>query len=295
MVTSGWTLIVDVPKEAVDIFDRAMTPISLATSSFKIDGSELWRVECFTISRPNENAIVGAIALASKIAGIAEPAVHIASLPTIDWVAENQKSFKPISAGRFFIHPTGFNGEFPAGAITLAIDAGPAFGTGSHGSTNGCLLALEWLSRNPPFGRILDLGCGTGILALALARRWKRKVIAADVDPYAVATTQINARLNKVSHLVRPVLTNGPKAGTVRHQGPYGLIVANILAKPLIEMTRDMERILRPGSILILSGFTKHQRNSVRNAYQSRKYCLAHMKVIDGWTTLVLKYFGTRR
>ena len=195
---SGWTLALEVPKAAADIFDRALAPISVATSAFEIEGSDLWRIEAFAVERPDENAVVGAVALAAELAGIDEPEVHVLPLPAIDWVAENQKSFEPIVAGRFFIHPTHYDGRIPWGVTRLAVDAGPAFGTGSHGSTMGCLAGDRSLITSPTARTSLDLGCGTGILAMAIARRWRRSVLAADIDPDAVATTRINAHASTV-------------------------------------------------------------------------------------------------
>jgi len=291
----GWTLVVEVPKEAVDIFDQAFSPIAVATSSFETSDPSIWRMEAFSVDRPDEMAVVGAVALAAEIAGIPEPTVHASALPDIDWVSENQKSFQPIIAGGFFVHPTHYDGVVPATATTLAIDAGPAFGTGSHGSTKGCLLALDWLSRRPPVGDILDLGCGSGILALAMARRWGRKVLAADIDPNSVATTRGNAVLNNASHLVRSVRSNGVKSGAVKRNGPYGLIVANVLARPIIDMAQDIKGALCPGGTLILAGFTENQENSVRAAYQRRDYHLARKEYSDGWTTFVLTRFGGKR
>ena len=291
----GWTLVVEVPKEAVDIFDQAFSPIAVATSSFETSDPSIWRMEAFSVDRPEEMAVAGVVALAAEIAGIPEPTVHASALPDIDWVSENQKSFQPIIAGGFFVHPTHYDGEVPATATTLAIDAGPAFGTGSHGSTKGCLLALDWLSRRPPVGDILDLGCGSGILAIAMARRWGRKVLAADIDPDSVATTRGNAVLNNASHLVRSVRSNGVKSGAVKRNGPYGLIVANILARPIIDMAQDIKGVLRPGGTIILAGFTENQENSVRAAYQRRDYHLARKEGSDGWTTFVLTRFGGKR
>jgi ribosomal protein L11 methyltransferase len=291
---SGWTLAVEVKKEAAAIFDQAFSSIAIATSSFETSDPSVWRVEAFSVKRLDEMAVISAVALAAELAGISEPTVLASALPTIDWVSENQKSFQPIMVGGFFVHPTHFHGEGPAAATSLAIDAGPAFGTGSHGSTKGCLLALDRLSRRPPLGDILDLGCGSGILALAIARRWGRKVLAADIDPDAVATTRGNAAFNNVSHLVRPVPSNGVKNGAVKRNSPYGMIVANILARPIIDMAQDIKRVLQPGGTLILAGFTENQENLVRDAYQRRDYHLARKESSDGWTTFVLTRFGDR-
>ena len=288
---SGWTLVLEVPKDAADVFARALAPISSATAAFKT-GSGKWRVEAFAIERPDESAIVGAIALAAEIAGIEEPEVRVVPLPPIDWISKNQKSFQPITCGRFFIYPSHYHGVIPHNATALAVDAGPAFGTGSHGSTKGCLLALEHLSRRQPSGPILDLGCGTGILAMAIASRWRRCVLAADIDHDAIATTRINVRLNGLTHLVRTAPANGPTNGEVRQQQPYGMIIANILAKPLILMARDIKRVLRPGGTLVISGFTSNQENGVRAAYPRRDYHLARKVDVDGWTTFVLTRFG---
>jgi ribosomal protein L11 methyltransferase len=295
MTISGWTLVVEVPKEAAETFERALAPLANATSVFEIPGSPLWRVEAFAVSQPDEDAVVGAVALAAELSGLPEPEIRVLPLPAIDWVAENQKSFQPIVAGRFFVHPTHYEGAIPPGATALAIDAGPAFGTGSHGSTIGCLRALEWLSRRPPRGRILDLGCGTGILALAIAKRWRRKVLAADIDPDAVATAQKNVTLNRATPFVRTVRSDGLASGPVARQGPYGLIVANILARPLVDMAADIRRCIAPGGTVVLSGFTQNQENGVRAAYQRRDYHLARKEGSDGWTTFVLTRFGGKR
>lgn len=295
MTISGWTLVVEVPKEATETFERALAPLANATSVFEIPGSPLWRVEAFAVSQPDEDAVVGAVALAAELSGLPEPEIRVLPLPAIDWVAENQKSFQPIVAGRFFVHPTHYEGAIPPSATALAIDAGPAFGTGSHGSTIGCLRALEFLSRRPPRGRILDLGCGTGILALAIAKRWRRRVLAADIDPDAVATAQKNVILNRATPFVRTVRSDGLASGPVARQGPYGLIVANILARPLIDMATDIRRCIAPGGTVVLSGFTQYQENGVRAAYQRRDYHLARKEGSDGWTTFVLTRFGGKR
>ena len=145
---SGWTLALEVPKAAADIFDRALAPISVATSAFEIEGSELWRIEAFAVERPDENAVVGAVALAAELAGIDEPEVHVLPLPAIDWVAKSEilRAYR----GRSVLHsPDTLRWPDPWAVTRLAVDAGPAFGTGSHGSTMGCLLAIDHLSHHP--------------------------------------------------------------------------------------------------------------------------------------------------
>ena len=292
--TAGWTVAVEVPKEAVAIFDKALSPLAAAISSFKSPDAQIWRVEAFAISPPDAVALVGAVALAAELADIPEPDIRVVPLPVIDWVAENQKSFQPILAGRFFIHPTCYDGIVPTGSTSLAVDAGPAFGTGAHGSTFGCLLALDKISRTRPSGRILDLGCGTGILALAIAKRWRRKVLAVDIDSDAITTCKINARLNKLSHLVRSQESAGVRRGPVARNAPYGLIVANILARPLIEMASDIRHQIRSGGIVVLSGFTEDQENDVRAAYRRKDYHLVRKEVADGWSTFVLRRLGEK-
>ena len=292
IIAPGWVFAVEVSESAAEIFERALAPICSATSIFKASKSNLSRVEALAIKRPDPAAVVSAIALATKLSGVPEPEIFISSLPLVDWLEQNQRSFKPLVVGRFFIHASHFSEKPPYGSNTLTINAGQAFGTGAHGSTLGCLLALDQLSYKLPKGKILDLGCGTGILALSIARRWQRRVFAADIDPQALAVTKMNARLNCLSHFVKPILTNGFKNSTIRENGPYGLIVANILARPLVKMQRDVKYAIKPGGKLILSGFTRNHRNWIRSAYQARYFRLIRTINSEDWTTLVLTRKG---
>lgn len=293
---AGWTLSVEVSRAAAEIFAQALEPLAVATSLFETADRSTWRVEAIATERPDTVALVGAIALAARLAGVEEPEIRCVPLTGIDWVRENQKSFQPIPAGRFFVHPTHFDGVVPAGATALAIDAGPAFGTGAHGSTLGCLRALDWMARRGyrP-GRILDLGCGSGILAIGAARRWHCRVGAADIDTAAVATTRDNARLNDVASLVRPIHSTGLRNREIVRRGPYNLILANILAGPLVDMARDITRLMAPGGTLILAGFLVDQERTVRAAYPRQDYHRVRKEVSNGWTTVVLTRFGGRR
>lgn len=293
---AGWTLSVEVSREAAETFARALEPLAVATSLFETADPAVWRVEAIAIEQPEGAALVGAMALAARLTGVEEPEIRCTPLQGVDWVSENQKSFQPIAAGRFFVHPTHSDETVPTGATALAIDAGPAFGTGAHGSTLGCLLALDWLARQGRRPRrILDLGCGSGILAIAAARRWRRGVLAADIDPAAVRTACANAALNGVAPLVRTLRSNGLQNHELWRRGPYDLVLANILAGPLVDMARDITRRLAPGGTVVLAGFLVDQERTVRAAYPRRDYHLERKEVSNGWTTFVLTRFGGRR
>ncbi len=206
-----------------------------------------------------------------------------------DWVAENRASFQPIRAGRFFIHPTFYEGRPPAGAQSIALDAATAFGSGSHGTTKGCLLALDRIARRRRPRRILDMGCGSGILAIAMAKAWKRPVLAVDIDDEAVRVTAENARRNGVGNYVNTGAGPGFAAPIMQGKRDFDLIVANILARPLIAMAPSLARALSPGGEVVLSGLLTHQENQIVAAYRAQGLALVRRDRIDNWSTLVLK------
>jgi len=237
--------------------------------------------------------VAAALAAAAGAAGIAPPPFSIEVLPALDWVAESQKGLPPFRAGRFFVFAAHAADERPASAIPIRIEAGQAFGTGHHESTRGCLLALDALSRR---GRLrispracLDLGCGSGILAIAMARLWRVPVLACDIDPLAVATTQANARVNAVAPFVRASACDGAARRRVFQRAPYDLIVANILAGLLKAMAGDLGRVLAPGGRLILSGLLRSQERTVLAPYRAGHLRLERRLVLGDWVTLVLR------
>lgn len=288
---SGWKVELIVPAHAAEIFAAALAPLSVATAEFEVDdGSRdpLWRVAADFDSAPDHAALVAAVALAAARAGVPDPGFTCAALPPTDWLAENRQSFRPLRAGRYFVHPTHFAGSPPAGAIPLALDAGTAFGSGEHATTRGCLLALDALARRRSVRRPLDLGCGSGILSIAMARTWRVPVVAADIDGEAVRVTRANARRNGVGRLVAAHVSNGFADGTVRHGAPYDLIAANILAGPLTALAHDVARYLSPGGIGVLSGLLAGQARGVAAAYRAQGLRLVRRAIQDGWATLVL-------
>jgi len=259
-----------VPEAAVEPFAAAIEVFASATAAFEASPGGDWAVEGYAAGMPDGPGLRAAIALAALAAGIAEPELVCGPLPERDWVADNQASFKPIRAGRYDVRPT-HEAAAPAGSIEVRLDAGPAFGTGAHGSTRGCLLALDGLARRGRPRTLLDLGCGS------------------DIDPDAVDVTAENAVRNGVGRFVRPVLSDGPRHRLVRRNAPFDLIVANILAGPLASMAPKVASLLRAGGSVVLSGLLLSQAAWVTGAYRRQGLVLSRRFVLDEWATLVME------
>lgn len=215
------------------------------------------------------------------------PAGAISLLPDTDWVKHSLEGLAPVVAGRFFLHGSHDRERRRHGGVPLEIDAGTAFGTGHHGTTTGCLLALDALLKRRKPKNILDLGCGTGILAIAAAQATKQKTLATDIDPEAVRVTILNSALNGVSPLVQGVAAPGLRHTKIATGAPYDLIFANILARPLISLAQGLASILAPGGNLILSGLTRDQVRWVQAAYRNRGLVFTQTLFLGNWATLV--------
>jgi ribosomal protein L11 methyltransferase len=266
---------------------RALEDICEAISSFEATPGGSWRIDGVTTTEPDRGELATRLALAAASVGRLPPAVHVEKLPATDWLAENRRAFPPLRVGRCFIFGSHFTGRPPAGMIAIALDASIAFGTGEHATTRGCLLALEAMARRRRIGRALDLGCGSGILAIVAARLWARPVTAADIDADAVRIARENARRNRVGRLVRALASNGD--GRLRARRRYDLVVANILARPLCRLARGIARATRPGGTVILSGLLATQEPEVLAAYRQRRLRLRRRIALSGWHTLVLQ------
>jgi ribosomal protein L11 methyltransferase len=212
----------------------------------------------------------------------------VAPLPVRDWVRQSLEGLAPVAAGRFFLHGAHDRARRRAGGISLEIDAGTAFGTGHHGTTEGCLVALDRLLKHRTPQRILDVGCGTGVLAIAAARATLRPALASDIDPEAVRVTLDNARLNGVRPRVRSIVAAGLGHPGIAAGAPYDLIFANILARPLVALATGLARVLAPGGHLILSGLTLDQSRWIEATYRSRGLVLAARIRRGNWVSLVL-------
>ena len=224
---------------------------------------------------------------AQEVIGIVPAA--IGEVEKRDWVRESLAGLAPVSAGRFFLHGSHDRALRRAGGIAMEIDAGTAFGTGHHGTTKGCLMALDSLLKRRRPARVFDLGTGTGVLALAAAKALRHKVLATDIDAEAVRVTALNARHNGVGPLIRAVTAAGLHAPAVHAHAPFDLIFANILAKPLERLATGIATLLAPGGHVILSGLTRDQERWIVACYRARGLVLAQALRLDNWVVLVMQ------
>jgi ribosomal protein L11 methyltransferase len=247
----------------------------------------LWRIEAYP-RQPVLNAETE-IRLALTAAGAGGRLLNIVEerLPERDWLAENRRDFPPQRIGRFFVHGSHWRGATPASSIPIEIDAATAFGTGEHPSTRGCLMALDGLARRRRFRRPLDIGTGSGILAIAAAKRLHRAVLASDIDCAAVRVAAHHVRRNGLAGRVRVVCAPGYRSRAVGGSD-YDLVFANILARPLALMARDLARAIRPGGIAVLAGLLKRQEAFVVAAHRAQGLALQRRLVIQGWSTLIM-------
>jgi ribosomal protein L11 methyltransferase len=207
----------------------------------------------------------------------------------VNWVAHTLSELKPVRAGRFILHGSHDRGVARTGTIAVEIDAGLAFGTGHHGTTAGCLDVLDGVLRRRPCHQILDLGTGSGVLAIALAKATRRTVLATDIDPVSVAVARDNARINGCATLVRAEVSDGFHAPCFAERGPFDLVVANILARPLKKLSHPMRAHLARGATVVLSGLLPHQKAGIVATYGLQDLKLVRSHIRNGWLTLELR------
>ena len=277
---------------AQDIAQFAMldSPPVLMTS--EADG-DAWRLDAYFEEEPGSGDVATLQSLVPSAAGAA-PAVE--RIEDEDWVTLSQAGLEPIRAGRFFVHTPAHRDSVPAGVIAFEIDAGRAFGTGQHETTTGCLIALDRLkATGASFANLLDLGTGTGLLAFAGMRLWPAaKAAASDIDPVAIEVARDNAALNRIP-LGRArgqcelIVATGMEHPRLKARAPYDLIIANILAGPLVELAPAVASALAPGGRLILAGLLDTQAEAVAAAYR-RHGMMAGLTIERGdWPTLVMR------
>ena len=244
----------------------------------------VWRIDAF----PNSPEEAEGIETLLNQAGDLKVAVH--DLADADWLAMSLSGLPPVLAGRFFVYGAHDGGRAPVNAVKLKIDAGAAFGTGHHGTTVGCLEAYDRLLKREKFERVLDVGCGTGVLAIAAAKTGSRVAIGTDIDAPSVRIANENAKLNQAH--ARFVHASGLNAVSVRSEGPYDLVFANILAPPLVSLSQDIKMALKLEGVAILSGLLRTQERRVTAAYLARGFKLEHRIRHDAWSALTLRRVG---
>ena len=264
-------------------------PAADAVAVFELPGPEPqsppagWRVDAYFIGAPDAAGIAAAIA---GVTGDAPPPLTLEDVPDENWVTLSQAALPPVAAGRFTVLGSHDRARVPRGPHALVIDAGEAFGTAHHATTLGCLIAIDRLTRRRHFERVLDLGCGSGVLAIAAQRAMPRaRVTASDIDPVAVDVARVNAHLNATPR-VRTITCDGvPRAGA---KGGWDLVIANILARPLVALAGPVARSLTPGGVLVLSGLLTGQAREVLGAYRSQGFRCRAKLARGEWMTLVL-------
>jgi ribosomal protein L11 methyltransferase len=214
--------------------------------------------------------------------------IIIGQLPDTDWVRESLSGLAPVVAGRLFVHGSHDRHLRPPAAISLEIDAGLAFGTGHHHTTRGCLLALQDVLKHMKPRSILDVGCGTGVLAIAAAILTRSPALASDIDPEAIPVARQNAGINATGALVRCLLAGGIHHREIRRSQPYDLVFANILAGPLVALAPDLSSVVSRRGRLILAGLTTDQARQVISAYRAQGMVVSARRDLEGWAILTL-------
>jgi ribosomal protein L11 methyltransferase len=249
-----------------------------------------WRIDAY-FNGPRDAGLLRAEL--ETVLGGAVPAFAVSDVPDCNWVALSQAALPPVRAGRFTVHGSHDRERVPQGPNAILIDAGEAFGTAHHPTTLGCLRAIDGLARRRDFARVLDLGCGSGVLAIAAARAWPRaRITAVDIDPRSVAVARENAIANGAGNRIKPVCSTGTSASPVRRQAPYGLVLANILAAPLVGLAPELRNIMAPGAVAVLSGLLLHEAPSVIAAYRAQGFALQEHRRLGGWSALTLMKRG---
>jgi ribosomal protein L11 methyltransferase len=274
-----------------DLIVETFDPAETAASAFEQTPSASqqaghWVVEVYFGSRPDEAAVRDLVAVAAgqDIAG----AVTFDSVERADWISASLAGFDPVRAGRFLVIGSHARQAARANDIVIEIEAALAFGTGHHGTTSGCLVLLDRLARQQRPRRVLDIGTGSGILAIAAAKRWKVPVMACDIDAISVESARSNAARNAAGPYVHAVTASGTRHPAIN--GHYDLIFANILARPLKRLADEIAGVAQPGGTLILSGLLERDVAGVLAVYRNHGFALVHRILREGWATLELQY-----
>ncbi|MGH1356331.1 MAG: 50S ribosomal protein L11 methyltransferase [Thalassovita sp.] len=283
--TALTTLMGKAPAEALGLAMEELWPEPTGIGVFEIeDGSGLWEVGGYFTEEPDQAGLaLLAVAYGAKPFTVSE-------LPETDWVAKVKRELTPVTAGRFFVYGSHDADKIPEGSEALLIEAAMAFGTGHHGTTQGCLRALDRLANDGVVcENVIDVGCGTAVLAMAAARIWPNPAMASDIDQVAVDVAEANVRVNNMDDRVICLEAAGFENPAIKDKAPFDLVFANILMAPLIDLAPDMNRYMADGAYAILSGILNEQADAVVEVYARNGINLTHREEIGEWTTLTLK------
>lgn len=286
-------LVIDsLPEHAVPVFEAALEQVCTTVAYFRDEATDTWRIEGVREAGARAEELEAALGLAAAVAGIAPPAVQMAPLEAEGWLARTVQAFPEMPIGRrFLIRPTHVPDPPTYGRVVLKLDAGLAFGSGEHASTQGCLRAYEAIAHRRP-RRVCDLGSGSGILAMAAAKTVPCRVLATDIEPWSVRVCDQNGRMNGLGpRRMRSILADGWKPRLMKGRR-YDLIFANILARPLCAMARDLALHLAPAGTAILAGLLGTQARMVLAAHRRAGLVLERRIDVGPWTTLVLRRRG---
>jgi len=283
--TALTTLTGKAPAEALGEAMERLTPEPTGVGVFEVeDDSGIWEVGGYFTEAPDE----AGLALLASMHGAKD--FVVSELPETDWVAKVRRELAPVEAGRFFVYGSHDADQVPEGSEPLLIEAAMAFGTGHHGTTLGCLKALDHLAAEGFVGKkVADIGCGTAVLAMGAARIWPDTVLASDIDEVAVEVAEANVKANDLTGRVKCIEAMGFDHADLKAGGPFDLVFANILKGPLIDLAPDMATNLQAEGYAILSGILVYQAEEVVEAYAKAGIALYRREDIGDWTTLILK------
>ena len=290
----------DLPDEMAFLLAEALVDVALSSSALREDRKHTrpWILEWLVEDKMSKSDVASRLLVhiaAHNVSGVDVDVeqIEVNETPDENWLEKSYQEFKPFSIGPFFIYGSHFEGDVPHGQIGLQVDAATAFGSGEHETTKGCMLAmLDLKGKGACPWNILDMGTGSGILALAAWKLWKSPILAVDNDPESVVVTERHAEMNGVSLSKSALSTDcgdGFKTPSVSKKKPYELILANILAGPVIEMAPELVRVLDDNGYCVLSGMLVEQADLVASAYEGEGLTLRQRYDIGEWTTLVMQ------
>ncbi len=286
-----WQLKIFVEAEALEAFSDLLDDYSEATLFREIEEGEnkgKWELEIISREMPDMAKLTASFAVLSQAMGAEEPKPELTRVENKNWLKESLISFPPVELGNFYIYGSHIKDPEHGNKIPIRIDAATAFGSGEHQTTKGCLLAMQDISKRKNVKNALDMGCGSGILSVAAAKLWPVDVFGVDIDEESVRVSNENAKINGVAKRVKAEAGNGYNNGHVAQKGPYDLILANILARPLVKMARDLEKNLAQDGVAVLSGLLNRQEQWVINAHRTVGLKLVKVYRINGWSALVM-------